>query len=61
MSNWWLPSKKYSEIEISKNPLEISADFVLPDAMVDTVFIGRIKHIRPLIKLQSPASLSYIG
>ncbi len=25
---------------------------------VDTVFIGRIKHIRPLIKLQPPASLT---
>ncbi|EKI34840.1 hypothetical protein EC07798_4604 [Escherichia coli 07798] len=26
--NWWLPSKKYPEIETSENPLGISADFV---------------------------------
>ncbi|XIZ07637.1 hypothetical protein AB2H41_17365 [Escherichia coli] len=28
MLNWWLPSKKYPEIETSENPLGISADFV---------------------------------
>lgn len=48
--------------EVRRMPLDrLAKECGVSQPTVDTVFVGRIKHIRPLIKLQPPASLSYVG